>query len=746
LSIAITDEHVALAEAVRRFLDHHCPPAVARAALEADEEQLPPFWADLANLGWLGLHVPDQHGGQGFGLSELAIVLEEAGRAGAPGPLLPTVLASALIAIGGGEQLRDEVLPGLAAGTSLGAVAFPATSALDAVAGPDRSVVLSGTARPVLGAALADWLVVAAKAPEGETWCVVPAGELSVSVLPSLDPARRVAAVSAGDVAVPAGRQLPLGRRQIDDVIAVLVAAECAGGAAWCLDTATAYAKVREQFGRPIGQFQAVKHRCADMLVAVEQARAVVWDAARALDQAAGAGDHGPEAATAYRGTSLAAAIAATIATEAFARVAKDCIQVLGGIGFTWEHDAHRYLRRAISSRQLMGGTPAWRAQAAQLAAAGARRRLDVDLPAGSEGQRAELRREVDAIAAAPPEQQRALLVDAGLFVPHWPPPWGRASGPVEQLLIDQELSRARLRRPNLAVGAWAAPTIAAHGDPGQQQRWVRPTLTGSIRWCQLFSEPGAGSDLASLTTKAVRADGGWSISGQKVWTSMAVDADWGICLARTDPAAPKHAGITYFVVDMQSEGIEVRPLKEMTGHAMFNEVFLSDVFVPDDCVIGLVNGGWTLARTTLANERVAMGRGSSFGGGVEALLSLIESQPATAADHVTRDTVGALVAEAQTVALLGHRSTHRAVAGAGPGPEASVRKLLSAEHDQRVQEFGLGLLGAEGATTEGPAGQWSFGFLANRCLTIAGGTSEVQRNVIAERLLGLPRDPDPGR
>jgi alkylation response protein AidB-like acyl-CoA dehydrogenase len=383
-------------------------------------------------------------------------------------------------------------------------------------------------------------------------------------------------------------------------------------------------------------------------------------------------------------------------------------------------------------------------ARSADLAKQGARRRLEVELPADSEAIRGEIRGAVEVIAAAPAEQHRTLLVDAGLFVPHWPPPWGRGAGPVEQLIIDQELRRARLRRPNMAVGAWAAPTIAAHGTPEQQERWVRPTLTGVMQWCQLFSEPGAGSDLASLTTKAVRTDGGWSISGQKVWTSLATEADWGICLARTEPSAPKHLGITYFVVDMHSSGIEVRPLKELTGHAMFNEVFLSDVYVPDDCVIGEVNGGWPLARTTLANERVAMGSGSSFGGGVEALLSLVDSL-GLAGDAVVQDGVGGLLAEAQTVALLGQRSTHRAVAGAGPGPEASVRKLLAAEHDQRVQEFGLGLLAGEGATTEGTAAQWSFGFLANRCLTIAGGTSEVQRNVIAERLLGLPRDPEPG-
>ncbi len=330
-------------------------------------------------------------------------------------------------------------------------------------------------------------------------------------------------------------------------------------------------------------------------------------------------------------------------------------------------------------------------------------------------------------------------VVDNGYFVPHWDEPWGRNAQAVEQLVIDEEFKRTRIRRPHLQIGAWAAPTIAAHGTPEQQERWVRPTLMGEINWCQLFSEPEAGSDLAALTTRATKTDGGWLLNGQKVWTSFAKEADWGMCIVRTNPTAAKHLGITYMIVDMKSAGLDIRPLKEMTGLEMFNEVFFNDVFVPDDCVIGEVDGGWPLARTTLANERVAMGSGSSFGGGIEALLSLAADRNITG--HA--DELGALVAEAHTVALLGLRSTHRSVSGAKPGPEASVRKLLGVEHDQRTQEFGLELLGPEGATTEGAAQQWTFGFLANRCLTIAGGTSEIQRNVIGERLLGLPRDPE---
>ena len=738
MSIAITDDHVALSTTAQRFLERRCPPRVARAGLEdGAADTLPPFWAEIAELGWFGLHVPESHGGQGAGLGELAVVLEQLGRAGAPGPWLPTMLAVAAVNRGGTDTLQDRVLRGLVDGSAVGAVGFPGSTRLVA-SQPDESgtVTLSGSCRPIPGALLATWLILPAVGPDGsEEWWVAPASDVKVEELPGLDPTWRPATVHAESLVLSPDHRLALRRNEMDALTAVLVSAASAGGAGWCVDAAAAYAKTREQFGRPIGQFQGVKHRCADMLILAEQARAAAWDAANAFDRA----DDPDEVA-------LAAAIAGAVAPSAFADAAKSCIQVHGGIGFTWEHDAHRYLRRAVATRQLMGGTVPWRRRISSLATAGVRRRLDDAGMIEDRQLQASIRAEAEAIAAGPREGHRAALVDAGLFVPHWPAPWGRAAGAVEQLIIDEELRRAKLRRPHLAVGAWAAPTIASRGTPEQQERWVRPTLLGELKWCQLFSEPDAGSDLASLTTRASRTEGGWVLDGQKVWTTMARDADWGICLARTDPDVPKHEGITYFIVDMHSPGLEIRPLRELTGLSMFNEVFFTRVFVPDDCVIGAVGDGWSLARITLGNERVSMGSGSSFGGGLESLLQLVAAvSPSGDVDPVTVDALGALIAEAQTVGLLGLRSTHRAVAGGGPGPESSVRKLLAAEHDQRTQEFGLSLLGGEGATTEGLAAQWTYGFLANRCLTIAGGTSEVQRNVIAERLLGLPRDPEPG-
>jgi alkylation response protein AidB-like acyl-CoA dehydrogenase len=760
--IAVTEDHEALRVAAQRWTQTHCPPGVPRAVAEAagaegaaatagsGDDGVPAVWEKMAAQGWLGLHVGEDEGGQGFTLAELAVVVEELGAALLPGPLLPTLLVSAALAravdVDGGVRAR--LLPEMADGTVTAAVALGGggLSVADAGAGV---LTVRGVVRPVLGppgarlvlvpvgdavrgadAGQARWLLL-----DRATTPALPAAKL----LPGIDATRALWTLDLPDgLDVAAAEQVWLDASDVRSLALTLGAAESAGIARWCLETASDYAKVRVQFGRPIGQFQAVKHALADMLVSVEQCAAVAWDAAAAWSE-----DGTPHE------RELSATIAGAVSLEAAAHCAKQCIQILGGIGFTWEHDAHFYLKRAMANLQLLAGgdVGALDDEVAALAVHGARRNLTSDLPEEAEALREEIRAVVAEVGAASSEDQRAAFAETGLIMPHWPAPWGRGASPLEQLVIDEELAAAGLARPHLAVGAWALPTLIAHGTPEQQERWVRPTLLGRLNWCQLFSEPGAGSDLASLSTRATPVEGGYVLNGQKVWTSLAQVADFGICLARTDPEATKHAGITYFIVDMHAEGIDIRPLRELTGAAMFNEVFFNDVFVPGDAVVGRPGDGWRIGRTTLANERVSMSSGASFGNGVESLIRTVsrrhERGEVVAPSMETR--LGHLIAEAQSIALLGHRATLRTLSGVDPGSGSSVRKLLGVEHEQRVQEMGMALYGGDGAVLDGKAQRWEEGFLSTRCLTIAGGTSEVQRNVIAERILGQPRDPEPG-
>ncbi|MDT7539407.1 MAG: hypothetical protein QOI82_2992 [Actinomycetota bacterium] len=719
MGIGVTEDHEALAEAVRGWASRAGLRDSARAALEAPESR-PEWFADLGRQGLLGLHLAEESGGSGAGGVELAVSVEELGRSLAHGPSLPTVLASLVLSKAGGTAAK-ELLPALADGSTTAAVAL--APGLTAVTDAD-GVSISGTVRPVLGGALADLLVLGARDGDAQVWFVVDAAHVRVTPLAGMDGTRRPAEISLESVRVPESHVLPgLTADEVRVLAGVVVAAEATGLAGWALDTATAYAKTREQFGRPIGGFQAVKHRCADMLVLAEQARATTWDAARSLDD-----PPSPE-------RDLAASVAIAVAVEAAVDNAKSCVQVLGGIGYTWEHDAHVVLKRALSLRALVGDPATWRGRVADLALAGARRKLELDL-----GDTDAVREEVRAFVATSPDD--AAIAEGGYLMPHWPKPWGRDASAVEQLVIDQELAAAGVKRRNIVIGAWAAPTLIEHGTPEQQQRFVPATLRGEIVWCQMFSEPGAGSDLAGLQARAEKVEGGWCINGQKVWTSMADVADWAILLARTDGTGKgpdRHNGITYFLLDMKTPGVDVRPLRELTGRAAFNEVFLDDVFVPDDCVVGSVGGGWKLARTTLANERVAMSSGSPFGRGVEDVLADVAALPAV--DGVLRDRVGHLVCEAQGQALLGYRTTLRQLSGADPGPASSVRKLVGMKHQQDAAELRFELLGDEGVTAEGDAARLGHTMLNTRCLTIAGGTSEVLRNVIGERILGLPRD-----
>jgi alkylation response protein AidB-like acyl-CoA dehydrogenase len=709
MAIGITEEHEELRQAVRRFVDTNIPPAAVRAAVEAGTETRPSFWAALCEPHWLGLHVDEANGGAGFGLVEQAVVLEELGRACAPGPYLATAIAAAVLEDAGGPAAR-RWLPQLTTGEATGAVA------------------LSG-ARPVLGGHQADVVVCEIDG----AWYALDAADVRPVEVPSIDLARRVAQLDLDGAQPSAEQRLDgLTAERVRDLAAVLLAAEAIGVAQWCVDTAADYAKVRVQFGRPIGQFQGVKHRCADMLARVELARAAVWDAARA-------------ARDIDNGGGLAIAAAAALAFEAAFLNGKDCVQTLGGIGFTWEHDAHLYLRRAITLHQLAGTPDEWRVRAAREVQQGARRRLAVDLGPEAEAYRTEIRALLDEIKDLDALARRERLAREGYLTPAWPRPWGRDAKALELLVIEEEFRAAKVPRANIGVGAWALPTLIVYGTPEQQERWIMPTLRGEIGWCQLFSEPGAGSDLASLSTRATRVEGGWVLNGQKVWTSMAKQAEWGICLARSAPDRPKHEGISCLMVDMKTPGIDIRPLRELTGQEMFNEVFFDDVFVPEDCLVGQEHDGWRAARTTLANERVYMGGSNTIGGGVVGALKAIEAR-GLGDDRLALAEVGDLAATGHALAVLGFRMTLQALAGADPsGSEAAVRKLLGVQHDQHTQEVGLSIMGADAAATDGEAGGWSAAFLFNRCLTIAGGTSDVQRNVIAERLLGLPRDPEPG-
>jgi len=288
-----------------------------------------------------------------------------------------------------------------------------------------------------------------------------------------------------------------------------------------------------------------------------------------------------------------------------------------------------------------------------------------------------------------------------------------------------------------------AGPTIIARGTDEQRRRFLPPMRRGDEVWCQLFSEPGAGSDLAGLSTRAVRDGDEWVVNGQKVWTSGAHDSDLGILLARSDPDQPKHRGITYFLVDMRSPGVEVRPLRQMTGASHFNEVFLTDVRIPHDRVLGEVNGGWAVAMTTLANERTMMGGGSSG----PVVADLIELARACGADQdpTVRQGLAASWSRAQIMRYLGYRSRTRAAHGLPPGAEASVRKLVAAWNLKRNGELALAVQGAAGMLLDGDApvgGRWQQSFLSAPSIRIAGGSDEIQRNVMGERVLGLPAEP----
>ncbi|OBF53608.1 acyl-CoA dehydrogenase [Mycobacterium sp. 852002-50816_SCH5313054-b] len=718
MGIALTDDHRELAEVARAFLTAQKARWAARSLLDAADEARPPFWHNLVELGWLGLHVDEEHGGSGYGLPELVVVVEELGRAVAPGPFVPTVIASAVLAKDGTPEQKSRLLPGLIDGTVTAGIGLGGEVRVS-------DGVANGNAGIVLGAGLADLLVIAA----GDDLLLLERGRsgVSVDVPENLDPTRRSGRVSLDNVSIGSDDIVAGARESALARARTLLAAEAVGGASDCVEAAVDYAKVRQQFGRTIATFQAVKHHCANMLVASESATAAVWDASRAA----------AEDEDQFR---LIAAVAAALAFPAYARNAELNIQVHGGIGFTWEHDAHLHLRRSLVTAALFGGDGPV-ADVFERTAAGAVRENSLDLPPEAEELRTRIHADAAEIAPLDKQAQRDKLIETGYVMPHWPQPWGRGADAVEQLVIEEEFRTAGIKRPDYGITGWVILTLIQHGTPWQIERFVEKALRKDEIWCQLFSEPDAGSDAASIKTRATRVDGGWKINGQKVWTSGAHYCARGLATVRTDPEAPKHAGITTVIVDMKAPEVEVRPLRQITGGSDFNEVFFNDLFVPDEDVVGEPNTGWTVARATLGNERVSIGGSGSFYEGLaDMLIELTKQRPDQLAGARIR--VGNYLADDHALRLLNLRRVARSVEGAGPGPEGNVTKLKLAEHMVDGAAISAALLGPEVALGDGQGALASRMIMGARGMSIAGGTSEVTRNQIAERILGMPRDP----
>jgi alkylation response protein AidB-like acyl-CoA dehydrogenase len=732
MPIAITPEHQDLADSVRSLVARVAPSEVLHAALETPIDNPPPYWQSAAEQGLQGLHLAESVGGQGFGILELAVVLAEFGYGAVPGPFVPSAIASALISA---HDPDAKVLVDLASGATIAAYALD--SGLTATRHGD-ALVIRGEVRAVPAAGESSLLVLPVAIDSGEEWVVLRADQLEIAPVRSVDPLRPVAhvranAVEVGDDAVLSNLSVVAARA----LMCTLLSAEAIGVARWATDTAAAYAKIREQFGRPIGQFQAVKHKCAEMMADTERAAAAVWDAARAVDEA-GQNNWDTEASA----VEFAASVAATLAPAAALRCTQDCIQVHGGVGFTWEHDTNVYYRRAIILAACFGRRSDYSQRVVDTATSTGMRELDLDLDPETEKLRAEIRAEVAALKAIPREDRKTAIVEGGWVLPYLPKPWGRASSPVEQIIISQEFTSGRVRRPQIGIATWIVPSIVAFGTDEQKQRFLPPTFRGDMTWCQLFSEPGAGSDLAGLSTKATKTDGGWRITGQKIWTTAAQFSQWGALLARTDPSAPKHNGITYFLLDMASEGVEVKPLRELTGGAMFNTVFIDDVFVPDELVLGEVNRGWEVSRNTLTAERVSIGSSEApFLANLEEFVEFIRDGQF---DQIAQSRAGQLIAEGHAAKVLNMRSTLLTLAGGDAMPSAAISKLLSMRTGQGYAEFGVSSFGTDAAIGDPDQlpGKWNEYLLASRATTIYGGTSEVQLNIIAERLLGLPRDP----
>ena len=788
MQFVFSEEQAQLRDAVRRFLAQHSPASEVRRLMETDAGCDADVWRRLHDeLAVGGVHIPERYGGQGFSFAELAIVLEEMGRALYCGPYFSsTVLAATAILHAGSEDDKGELLPAIASGERLATLVFGETERrweieynMEVTA---HDGVLNGAHCYVLDGCNADLLLVPAwgrGGAFGQTLYAVEADApgLSRHPLAPLDPTRKLAEI--GFENTPA--RLIGTEGGAGDAMAttlrfgeVALANEMVGGAQRLLESAVDYAGTRVQFGRAVGSFQAIKHRCAELLLTVELAKSAAYQAANAAAE----GDAGLPAL---------ASLAKAAASDAYMQAAKDCIQIHGGIGFTWDNDTHLWYKRAKSSEVFLGSPTEHRERLLrwkmpQESTAPTKPSTAQDAPSdGAEAEtvRTEARAWLDANwdPNARLAEWRGKLADSGWGMPTWPKDWfGRDLPQALAPVVEEEFARiGAVGVSKTGIRLLAAATLLEHGTDAQKAKYLRRILTGEDTWCQLFSEPGSGSDLAGAASRAEFDGEQWIVNGQKVWTTSAHHADYGLLLARTDWDAPKHQGLSYFILNMHQSGVEVRPLKQMNGHASFNQVFFTDARVAREDQISSTGNGWQVAITTLAHERRGADRIGGGGRQAERNGSIyaeereeqaIANEPyrwypqragrvdlvvvraeATGAigDPVVRQEIARLLTLSSSAEWTARRARAAQEQGMPQGPEGSLGKLAGS-HVARLACHVHTLIAGADAMLAGPDGALD-GLIAEILVSvpatsIAGGTDEIQRNIIAERVLGLPKEP----
>jgi alkylation response protein AidB-like acyl-CoA dehydrogenase len=738
VTLAITVEQEQLVDAVSSFAARRAPidkTRVAFGSIAAGE--LPSWWPEFVGNGFHAVHLPGHVGGQDGALADMACVVEAAAAALLPGPLLSTVTASAVASLA--DSSAKPLLTDLASGATA-VVVLPEHCDVQAIA-EGNCWRLNGSSGSVLGVCAAQHILLPARTDDGsEQWFVVtPSSGLTIEPQQGTDLCTDVGVLHLSDLVVPDSAAISgISTERARCIVVALAACAAAGAVRHCADSAIEYIRTREQFGRPVGSFQALQHKAAMLLVNSELAASSAWDAVRAES----------ESIEQHR---LAAASAGVMAVATAPDLVLDALLMFGAIGYTWEHDTHLYWRRATSLAASLGPMTHWSREAGELART-CKRSTTIDLGDVESEFRARVAVTLDnamrlsndhysgdirtpGLATGP---QRDLLAQEGLVAPNLPAPWGVGASAVQQVIIADEFGqRPELIRPSLGIAEWILPTILNSGSDLQRERFARPILRGVQQWCQLFSEPGAGSDLASLSTRATKVDGGWLVNGHKIWTSLADKAQFGALLARTDPEAKKHRGIGYFLVDMTSPGIEVSPIKQASGRREFNEVFLTDVFVPDDMLVGKPDEGWSLAVSTMAVERTAIGN----------YVSIDRTKPlrrVAEIDGPEQDAalraLGDVEAYSTAIKALVLRETLRLVEGQGPGPTSSIAKYAMVTLLRRAWTATLGQTGRVAMLEKSEPAVVQPYFDAPAEL-IGGGTPEIQLTVIASMVLGLPRN-----